>query len=89
MTCSFEGCDRTAKARGLCDGHWQQDKAGKTLTPLNAKAPNGQAKTPRTRTTLATEIRAWAVANGIDVPAKGPVPANVKEDWRRATEQAL
>lgn len=32
--CAFDGCDREIKARGLCDGHYQQQKRGKKLAPL-------------------------------------------------------
>lgn len=37
--CSFEGCDRKARTRGLCDGHYGQWSRGKTLSPLRARTP--------------------------------------------------
>ena len=32
--CTFDGCDRPIKARGLCGGHYQQVRDGRTLVPL-------------------------------------------------------
>ncbi len=34
--------------------------------------------------TTAKEIRAWAEANGIDVPARGRIPAAIQERYRDA-----
>ena len=36
--CTFEPCGRESRARGLCSGHWKQDRAGVTLSPLRARA---------------------------------------------------
>lgn len=33
-TCSFEGCERATVGRGLCNGHWQQQRRGADLSPL-------------------------------------------------------
>ena len=42
VACVFEGCDRPARARGFCAGHYQQLNAGRTLVPLNStRRPNG------------------------------------------------
>lgn len=32
--CNFEGCGKKHGAKGLCYGHYQQQKAGKALRPL-------------------------------------------------------
>lgn len=32
--CSFDGCSKKHGAKGLCYGHYQQQKAGKALRPL-------------------------------------------------------
>jgi hypothetical protein len=32
--CAFTGCDRPVQGRGLCTGHYQQQKRGAALTPL-------------------------------------------------------
>jgi hypothetical protein len=43
--CSFSGCGRAVKARGYCNGHYQQAKAGKELKPLQVKRdPQGRVK---------------------------------------------
>ncbi len=34
MTCRFKGCGRPDVARGLCAGHYQQQRRGAALTPL-------------------------------------------------------
>lgn len=36
--CAFRECGRIAIAKGLCSGHWQQESAGKELTPLSMRA---------------------------------------------------
>jgi HNH endonuclease len=43
VTCSFEGCGRKAVAKGLCPGHWKQQREGKSLAPLLWRRPNGSA----------------------------------------------
>ena len=37
-TCSFDGCDRWATSKGLCEGHNWQRRKGRTLTPLKKQA---------------------------------------------------
>lgn len=32
--CTFRGCNNEVEAKGLCNGHYQQDRLGKPLTPL-------------------------------------------------------
>jgi hypothetical protein len=34
LRCSFVGCTTPAYCRGWCDGHYQQQRAGKQLTPI-------------------------------------------------------
>ena len=41
MGCSFESCDRPERAVGLCQEHYRQQRAGKTLTPLRAYVRRG------------------------------------------------
>jgi hypothetical protein len=36
-TCSFEVCDRDAKIKGLCASHYEQQRRGKELTPLEPR----------------------------------------------------
>ena len=40
-TCSFDGCERVTVARGLCDPHYRQSKAGKPLKPIKGLRPSG------------------------------------------------
>lgn len=42
-TCSFEGCDRRSLSLGLCQGHYSQQRVGKTLVPLRPKAKRGES----------------------------------------------
>jgi hypothetical protein len=35
--CGFETCDRPMQAKGLCGGHWTQQRKGLPLTPIRAK----------------------------------------------------
>ena len=37
--CSFEGCGRNVKSLQLCNGHYQQHRAGIPLRPLNTNRP--------------------------------------------------
>ena len=39
--CTFEGCDRKKKTKGLCAAHYNQTLHGKPLTPIRAKKANG------------------------------------------------
>ncbi|WDS61321.1 HNH endonuclease [Satellite phage MiniFlayer] len=34
MKCAFGACERTAVTKGLCSGHYQQQRRGVELTPL-------------------------------------------------------
>lgn len=36
MMCEFEGCDREAKCKSLCLGHYTQQHRGRPLKPLRA-----------------------------------------------------
>ena len=40
-TCSFDGCDRQAKAKSLCQSHYCQLHRGETLRPLQYRLPSG------------------------------------------------
>lgn len=43
MTCKETSCDRFARysSSGLCVGHYRQQKAGRELTPLRSRRPQG------------------------------------------------
>jgi hypothetical protein len=38
VDCSFEGCGRKVKARGLCEPHYNQFRRGKELKPLRVRS---------------------------------------------------
>lgn len=44
--CDFEGCERGATARGLCQTHYMQQRSGKELTPIRAYGDGGKWKNP-------------------------------------------
>lgn len=37
--CSFDGCGRPVRAKGLCNPHYIQQERGKTLTPIRKRTP--------------------------------------------------
>jgi hypothetical protein len=37
MSCSFDGCSKKAIAKGLCAGHYRQQREGETLRPLQVQ----------------------------------------------------
>lgn len=37
MTCAFEGCERSEKGHGLCNGHNEQRRTGRELAPLRRR----------------------------------------------------
>lgn len=37
--CAFPGCDKPYSGRGYCEGHLQQERRGKPLTPLQQRTP--------------------------------------------------
>jgi len=40
-TCSFIGCEKKIISRNFCSGHYEQNRRGKTLSPLRNKTPIG------------------------------------------------
>lgn len=45
LPCTFEGCEKPRKAKGLCSGHYCQRRAGKSLTQLlTAKPRKGEGE---------------------------------------------
>src|SRR5690606_39402378 len=36
-TCSFEGCDKPIMGKGLCAGHYHQQRRGQELRPLRKR----------------------------------------------------
>lgn len=36
-SCTFDGCGKPHMARGLCNGHWQQQRRGQELRPLRSQ----------------------------------------------------
>ena len=39
--CTFDGCDKQQTSRYLCSGHYQQQRKGQRLTPLDPYTPRG------------------------------------------------
>lgn len=47
MTCSFDGCGRTKRYKGYCQGHYAQQWRGEPLRPLRPKRPHGSGQIDR------------------------------------------
>lgn len=68
--CSFKGCDKCVLAKGLCAGHYDQQKTGAELRPLRSRASSGTSVEARLRMHSRFEqesgCRVWtkATANG-------------------------
>lgn len=41
-TCSYDGCGRKHYGRGLCRGHYQQQRSGQDLRPLRPRTVEGR-----------------------------------------------
>lgn len=54
------------------------------LEPFTSVAHVTSTKTKRHSNSQ--EVRAWAIDNGVTVPARGRIPANVTEAWEEATK---
>ncbi len=75
-------------------GQKNQDKLRKALEPFiaNARRVGGRkqrahkpTRTGRSGRADAAAARAWALENGMDVPARGRVSQSLIEKWRAAT----
>ena len=71
--CSFEGCDKPSRSKGLCQGHYHQDRKGQELKPLRPQKGGRKAKP----------------ANAAPRKAKINTVAWHNEDWRRLFVQRL
>lgn len=65
------------------------DKLSKALAPfVGAARKTGRSARPARRTSSASgsaaEIRAWASSNGLTVPARGRIPADVRSAYDAA-----
>lgn len=45
ITCSFDECEKKRVARGLCHGHYSQERSGKPLAPLRSRLLKGEDPT--------------------------------------------
>lgn len=74
----------------LCDTHFHALERHLGVA-LNGRAPkgrsrNGSAPSKRARSTDAADIRAWAKANKVKLPARGRIPTAVRQAYEsRAT----
>ncbi|TYL51177.1 histone-like nucleoid-structuring protein Lsr2 [Agromyces mariniharenae] len=59
-------------------------KAMQSYVDAGRKTSVRTGRRPASRTSDARDIRAWAAANGVDVPARGRIPASVQEQYRAA-----
>lgn len=72
--CSFEGCEKPVRSKGLCQGHYHQKHKGKELTPLREQRGGRKAKPKTQKAPRKSKIDTIAWHN---------------EDWRRFFIQRL
>ena len=75
-----------ALSRAL-DGYWA---AGRTVADEGKAGRPRKPRTARSRRPVRDPkaIRAWALANGVEVPARGRIPADVERQFNEATAAA-
>jgi nucleoid-associated protein Lsr2 len=56
--------------------------AGKPERVVGKKPATGKKRPPSAREREDADIRAWAVGQSVEVPARGPVPENVRAAYR-------
>lgn len=67
--CSFEGCGKPRRTKGLCTGHYKQKRGGKELRPLRPKLTLAQRFWQKVRKTESC----WAWTAGTDSDGYGRV----------------
>jgi len=93
---SYDGSDRqidlSAKNRAAFDkaverfiGASQEYVSSVPDSKPARRASSGGSKGKASGGSRAPEVRAWAQANGIKIPERGRVPAEIKERWEKET----
>lgn len=84
--CRFEGCDRPARAKGLCDGHYRQQRAGRELAPLRHMTSPGMPLVGRMAiyTDRRGKNECWPWLAGHDKDGYGEVSTGGSGNHRRA-----
>lgn len=80
-TCTFDGCGRPAQAKGLCPGHYQQQRRQEELKPLGT--PKGESVLELVNFKAPPDLIENAKA---DAKREGIEPS---EWWRRAGRERL
>lgn len=89
LSCDICGAEASSSAVlngyeiDLCDSHSQplEAYAGKGVKVSAARASKGASRTVQSN---AATVRAWAEANGFNVPARGRIPASIHEAFDKA-----
>lgn len=58
--------------------------AGRRVSGSRGKAPRGRKSAAAATGATAADVRAWAVEQGLDVPARGRVPQEVRDAFEAA-----
>lgn len=69
IKCSFDGCEKPALAKGLCNGHYKQQRKGQALSPLRPKLTLEQRFWQKVRKTESC----WEWGASTDSPGYGRV----------------
>lgn len=87
--CTFDGCDKLKKAKGLCAGHYEQRRRGKPLTSLQERVKRDGCEAEGCRRQHAAHgfcdvhLHRLKRHGSIDLPAGRAHPPGEAERWVR------
>lgn len=78
--CVLDGCDLQVKAKGLCNGHYQQKSKGKEFTPVRLGVRGGNSLAERfwARVPKTTSEECWGWLGSLDAGGYGRITVDGK-----------